>query len=545
MAAGSDVEDLDEGDNFSAEAMRRQLERAPKPTVATHYNVAEADFWRHRHIPIGSVLTFPFTSEIGEEMGTVAVRVAEVESFEHGMWLGVLMVGSESKEHRARLQAIFRNRRTPIHICYDVHGMCTQLEEGGLHLREFTWHPHGEFDAPWLTTHGARVVKEALTPAPAGKKRQPALRKSDGAEPKHKGRSETEQRLARLRGDGLGAVSFAGDAPPRKRPRERGTGSGAVQDGDARERRPSSPVPARSPSTAMVKVETVDLTKRSPKERRGKDKTKVGDALMAAATTHQQNVKKEKKRDRSRSKKRGKRRRRSRRRSDSRSSSGSDDREASCSSSSSSLMPPLKRRSKKEPGSVLRLLEQQAFEYLSQDGLLEEEDYSAELGRNRPRLTTYFQIALRPKLDPKARDCRELALLARALDLLREGKLDELADILSARLIAIDTAQRQGWGTAQFLEIHTGEEQGTVPPHILLAAQKHGKQVEKAGGKGSWPRSSGWSQEWPAEAGFNPKGKGTKGKGKKGKGKAKGGKGKWQGWADKEKEAKGTDAPAT
>ena len=185
---------------------------------------------------------------------------------------------------------------------------------------------------------------------------------------------------------------------------------------------------------------------------------------------------------------------------------------------------------------MLRLLEQQAFEYLSQDGLLDEEDYGAELGRNRPRLTTYFQIALRPKLDPKARDCRELALLAHALDLLREGKLDELADVLAARLIAIETAQKQGWSTAQFLEIHTGEDQGTVPPHILLAAQKHSRQVEKAGGKGSWPRSSGWSSEWQTDGSHNLKGKPAKGKGKKGKGKNTSGKGKWAGWTEKEKE---------
>jgi hypothetical protein len=36
-------------------------------------------------------------------------------------------------------------------------------------------------------------------------------------------------------------------------------------------------------------------------------------------------------------------------------------------------------------------------------------------------------------------------LLCRALDLLREGKLDGLGDMLAARLMAVETATWQGW----------------------------------------------------------------------------------------------------
>lgn len=73
---------------------------------------------------------------------------------------------------------------------------------------------------------------------------------------------------------------------------------------------------------------------------------------------------------------------------------------------------------------------------------------------------------------------------------------------------------------ARYLEVHT-EEDGPVPPHMLLAAQKHGRQVERAGGKGSWSRRDcSWPQEWHLEG--SPKGKQKgKGRGPKGKGKNK------------------------
>ena len=75
-----------------------------------------------------------------------------------------------------------------------------------------------------------------------------------------------------------------------------------------------------------------------------------------------------------------------------------------------------------------------------------------------------------------------------------------------------------------------------MPPHILLSAQRHQRQVEKAGGKGSWPKmtQSSWS-DWQTDARPKGKAKGDKGKGKRGKGK---GKGKGKGGAHVETEAK-------
>ena len=134
-------------------------------------------------------------------------------------------------------------------------------------------------------------------------------------------------------------------------------------------------------------------------------------------------------------------------------------------------------------------------------------------------------------------------MLAKALDLLQEGDLAQLADLISARLIAVDTAPRQGWQAARYLEIQSLEDDGTAPPHILLAAMRHQKQVEKAGGKGSWSRSQSWQWDWQSDARPKGKGKDQKGKGKKGKPKGKGGKQGWSHWQGSPKEKTGEAAP--
>ena len=90
------------------------------------------------------------------------------------------------------------------------------------------------------------------------------------------------------------------------------------------------------------------------------------------------------------------------------------------------------------------MLESQAVEQLSQDGILEEDFMEESKDGRRVKMFTYFQLALKPGLDPKSRDCREISLLARCLDLLREGRLAHLADTLAARLLAVETATKQG-----------------------------------------------------------------------------------------------------
>lgn len=244
---------------------------------------------------------------------------------------------------------------------------------------------------------------------------------------------------------------------------------------------------------------------------------KVADALTAAATARSADP--SKKRKRSRSQTRRKRKKKKKRKGSPGGTDSSDD--SSSTSSSRSLMAPLKRRSERSPGSVFQMLEDQAFAHLAQDGVLDEGGDVNE--RQKPRLFTYFQLCLKPHLDMRGRDGKEMAMLARGLDLLKSGRLAELADLLAGRMIAVDTSTRQGWGTARHLEVFSVDDGATAPPHILLAAQRHSQQVERAGGKGSWRGLGSWSNsDWSGGSGA-PKGKGkdAKGKTKKGKGKGK------------------------
>jgi hypothetical protein len=108
--------------------------------------------------------------------------------------------------------------------------------------------------------------------------------------------------------------------------------------------------------------------------------------------------------------------------------------------------------------------------------------------------------------------------------------------------MAVETAGKQGWNTARYLEVLDEGDESSAPAHVLLAAQKHCRLVEKAGGKGSWSRQSGWySYDWQADQRQKGKGKDAKGKGKKGKNKGKGGKGAWANWGDEK--PKGGEPP--
>ena len=520
------------GGPASASEIRDHLRSQPKPTKSQSYRLAEAEFWTHRHVPAGSVLTF--TAGFVEESaaGICAVLVKERESFPDGMWLKVKCLGTEDKEFYGEFSKFFRKGRVYVHLCYGEKTTCTLLHEEGCHIDAFDWHPPGTFDAPWLSSTARKAVKEGPKMA--------AAESGDFEElPKRTGFTTLEDRLDRLKK--RPHVTFAG-APASRRRDVADSGRAISQVGTVGPQGGLPPAPLALKDRIRVKQEAIPVDSDSEKSRKKKKKRRprdVADRLALAVTERRDNsTRTERKRTRSRSKHgRKRKRKRHRRRSDSRSSS-SRSRSKESSSSSNSLVPPLKKKSQKEPGSVLRLLENQVMEHLAQEGVLEEE-YMADSGTGkRPKIFTFFQLALKPTLDPRSRDCREISLLARCLDMLREGRLASLADVLSARLLAVETATRQGWATARHLEVYGPEEEGPVPPHILLSAQRHQRQVEKAGGKGSWPKGGQWSwPEWQADARPKGRGKGEKGKGKKGKGRYKGkGGSEAKGESDKPKE---------
>lgn len=504
------------------DAIEAAREGRPPPQGPIEYDTEEAAFWEQRYIPPGSVIAFQSSLDDGVPDGEVAVLVQKVEHDREGVQLWVALVGTELIASRTKVQRYFKKERK-VHICFLVGGVCTANSQGDIHLRHFTWHAPGEYAAPWLTNQGKKLVREGLVLASRADatEEKPAM---GGANP-----TRVEERLGALRRKRAPVVSFApGTAPPRDGPKLGGpsdtSGGGLLALG-------TGPTAAATPKRKVKKEPIVVPSddEGPPRPRRGKS---LGLALAKAVDARQKMA--EGRRQSPRSRSRGRRKRRSRRRKDSRSASPRSEREDS--SSSDSLVPPLKKKSRRDPGSVFKMLEAQATEHLAQESLLEEDETSL---RNRPRMYSYYQLGLRPYLDAKSRDNREISFLARGLDLLKEGKLPELADHMAARLIAVNTASSQGWSVAQSLEIHKGEEDGPAPAHILLQAHRHTRQIEKAGGKGSWSRHHNWSGEWSQDGGWKGSGKGGKGKTKKGKGKQKGGKP----WSGGEKEKGMDNAP--
>lgn len=528
--------DEEDGRHPTIDDIQESLARQPKPNKVTDYNVGEAVFWRTRHLPAGSAIEFQDPEAPAEERPPlVALLVLGTVSRDTGVWVDVKVLGSESSAEKKKAEKYFKDGRHRVHICYpNAEGGCPLDEEAGLHLRKFRWYPPGELEADWLNATAKKNIAKGkeMELEELGKKRKAPRSPTGGAgRGASLGETPVEKRLSALRSR---RVSFA----------EPVASPGTARAGSPREPRAGAGGrPAASASLALVpskkvkeEVQTVDSeTEQEETKKTRKKKSSLGDTLAKAArlrsaVEERSEKKKKKRRSRSRSRSRRRRHRKKEDSSDSDSEKSSKDRS---SSGDESLMAPLRKRSQRSPGSVYKMLEELAVERLSVDGVVEEGYEALGLRGQRPKILTYFQLVLKPQMDSKGRDCKELAMLARSLDLLRDGRLAELADVMAARLMAIHTATKQGWQTARHLEVFAEEDDSAAPPHVLLSAQRHARQVEKAGGKGSWPSRSPWQGgEWSYDNRPKGKGKEPKGKGKKGKGKGKGQKGQWNAWVD-------------
>lgn len=143
------------------------------------------------------------------------------------------------------------------------------------------------------------------------------------------------------------------------------------------------------------------------------------------------------------------------------------------------------------------------------------------------KLSSYFQIAAKPQIPGKVRDTRELETLARCVDLLKAGRLPELGDALAGRFLAVESAAlTNNWHDAQHLEVVPSRHNGLAGPAVLLQAQRHARQVEKAAGRGGWRRmnTGGGDTQPSGPARADEKGGGGAGQGKgRGKGKERAG----------------------
>ncbi len=114
------------------------------------------------------------------------------------------------------------------------------------------------------------------------------------------------------------------------------------------------------------------------------------------------------------------------------------------SSEEKDLDPPLRKRSKQSPGSVLKLLLAHARAQLDQSAKVALDPLEAQRITEGVKMGSYFSICIRPSLGNSMRPIRELHHLSTAIDLLRQGNLNLLGDMLASRFMAIHQASVDG-----------------------------------------------------------------------------------------------------
>lgn len=528
---------------FPAGAMPRAGEAGRGEVLEVALSEPKA-FWENRPVKPGCILEMPVarTGEDGnEEQAETAVFVMEVHYMEGGAWVKPRWLGSSTGWARDAGIRILSRERQYVHLCLGGAAECQEAHKKGMHVDTFSIFPPGVAGPEYIEKAKVREWKklyaEAVGVPPgagkgAGEVRSPAVPDPGAADRisalKRKLR-EKQTSAAPRQGEGdvapprvqfsASALALEDKTPTREEARlDRG-------EGKAEKKRHDSP--PRKPKSVREALAAAAVAQERPK----KKKRRSSSSSSSAGRKHS--------RSRSRSKKRKKARRRRKRR-DSRRSSSSDR-----SSSSSSLVPPLQRKANRDPGSVLKMLLEGVAEALS-EAAVREDAGRLELGSRGNLLTSYFQIVAKPQIAGKVRDQRELETLARCVDLLKQGLLAELGDALAGRFMAVESAAlTNNWQDAQHLEVVPVRHAGLASPAVMLRAQRHTRQVEKAIGRPQWRRSGGgWNEtagpprpDGPAKGKGYPRGKG-KGRGKKGG--AKGG-GPWKDH-EKEKEAQGAGA---
>ena len=144
---------------------------------------------------------------------------------------------------------------------------------------------------------------------------------------------------------------------------------------------------------------------------------------------------------------------------------------------------PLRKKSRKKPGSVLQLLVEHARQQLDQSAKVEVNPEGTD-PTSGVRMTSYFNIIIRPQLGQAMGPTRELHHLSTAIDCLRKGDLGLLGDLLASRFISIHQATIDGgWQAARHLEIMPLEDVSAAGQNIVLQARKHARLAARALGQ--------------------------------------------------------------
>ena len=477
----------------------------------------DPQFWKDIPFERGCILEIPAVrrGENGEEKAEMAVFVKHMEVDVSGVWVQVRFLGASTVWGREGGIKIFSRERKFVHVCRGGAADCASAEDPkAYHVEDLAIFPAG-VDPPgyvekakkkeWRKLYDEMIAEQAgVAPRGEGAQARPAFPPVPPT---------PTDRISALRSrlQGRHGTKVRSDYP-RVEP-----SPGARLALEDR----SSPRPRVKKEPGVEEIISSD----SGHRKRKTHSSSIRSALAQAASRRDREVADDKRRGRERRRSRSRSRRRrgrrsSKRRRDSRSRSNS--RGSSKSSSSDSLLPPLQKKAAREPGSVLKMLLTNVQEALAEAAITD--DRGADAFGGRSKLSSYFQIVAKPQLPGKVRDARELETLARCLDLLKAGRLPELGDALAGRFLAVESAAlTNNWHDAQHLEVIPTRHSGLAGPSVLLQAQRHARQVEKAAGKGNWRRTTPQGGNYNRDGGGGkPDERGTGGPPNKGGGKGKG-----------------------
>lgn len=476
----------------------------------------DPQFWKDIPIEPGCVVEVPALrqGDAGEEQATMAVFIKQMEVDVSGAWLQVRFLGASASWAKEGGIKMFSREKKYVHVCRGGAGDCISAKDPkAFHVEELAIYPPG-VDPP---DYVEKVKKKEW------RKLYEELIQDLGAAAKAGAAAPARPAFPPAPPDRISALRSRLQSRPE------------VQMTGERRRAPTPPSArlaledVRSPQPRVKREPMIEevISSDSGPRRKSKRHTSMRSALAQAVTRRDREVesdrRREKGRRRSRSRSRKRRsRRRERRRRDSRSQS--DSRDSSGNSSSDSMVPPLQKKAAREPGSVMKMLLTNVQEALAEAAITDERGADALGGGSR--LSSYFQIVAKPQLPGKVRDARELETLARCLDLLKAGRLPELGDALAGRFLAVESAAlTNNWHDAQHLEVIPNRQSGLAGPSVLLQAQKHARQVEKASGRTPWrrpvPQGNNYNRDSGGGRGDEKGGQAPPGKGG-GKGKGKG-----------------------
>ncbi|CAE7580461.1 Dnmt3c [Symbiodinium natans] len=475
-------------------------ERLEDTGVGLMYSTEQMESWVSFMPEAGSVVVgaLPAMGEGPTAYGAFGILEAVGERLYVAKYFGTNDHGTEGR-HKG-LGKMFNTRSGKLHFCLQGCAQCeVHQSEDVLHVDSLTWWPPLFYQGDLCTLHGKKALKDFNA-----KFEEPEPLQASGP---HAQEDSPRQRGAPGRKDGLPGQFFEGLAglaaragvggkPPPSILRPKVTWADMKKQAPSREAPAlTSGQPTAHPGAQRMKEEIVEIGSESGKSgspARGSHGSKprsLADRVIARSVASQatkRRTKKKKKKGKKKARKRGKG---SSRTTSSEESSGSK----GGSSSEKELMPPVKRKAEKKPGAVMEELVEHARAQLSERERGEGRESLGSGPKGEVKMSLFFQLFWRSKFEHRPRDQRELFLLSRCADLLRDGHLNELADAIAGRIMALEVAASTGsWNTAKYLEVETMDSGSIARPETLLAAQRHARLVAKS--ESSWKRGDGnWS----------------------------------------------------